>query len=49
MLGARIKKAPNFANTPQVKERGPTNIVNVAGHRKLRIECYAKVFDFGRH
>ena len=34
--GKRIKKTPNFANTPQVKERGPTNIANVGGHRKLR-------------
>ena len=32
----RIEKAPNFANTPQVKQRGPTNIANVGGHRKLR-------------
>jgi hypothetical protein len=42
----RIEKAPNFANTPQVKERGPTNIANVEGHRKMRIKCDAKVFDF---
>jgi hypothetical protein len=46
--GKRIKKTPNFANTPQVKERGPTNIANVGGHRKVRIKCDAKVFYFGR-
>jgi hypothetical protein len=44
----RIEKAPNFANTPQVKQRGPTNIANVGGHRKVRIKCDAKVFYFGR-
>ena len=42
----RIEKAPNFANTPQVKEGGPTNIANVGGHRKMRIKSDAKVFDF---
>ena len=46
--GKRIKKTPNFANTPQVKKRRPTNIANVGGHRKVRIKCDAKVFDFGR-
>jgi hypothetical protein len=44
----RIKKALNFANTPQVKERGPTNIANVGGNRKMRIKSDAKVFDFSR-
>ena len=43
-----IKKAPNFANTPQVKKRGPTNVANEGGHCKVRIKCGAKVFDFGR-
>jgi hypothetical protein len=44
----RIKKAPNFANTPQVKERGPTNIANVGGHRKVN-RMLRQGFDFGRH
>jgi hypothetical protein len=44
----RIEKAPNFVNTSQVKERGPTNIANVGGRRKMRIKCEAKVFDFSR-
>jgi hypothetical protein len=48
LISKRIKKAPNFANTPQVKKRRPTNIANVGGHRKVRIKCDAKVFDFGR-
>ena len=46
--GMRIEKTPNFANTPQVKERGPTNVANVGGHHKVRIKCDAKVFYFGR-
>ena len=36
LSGKRIMKAPNFANTPQVKQRGPTNIANVGWRRKLR-------------
>jgi hypothetical protein len=48
LSGKRIMKAPNFANTPQVKERGPTNVANEGGHCKVRIKCGAKVFDFGR-
>ena len=39
LISKRIKKAPNFANTPQVKKRRPTNIANVGGHRKVRIKC----------
>ena len=46
--GMRIEKTPNFANTPKVKERGPTNVANVGGHHKVRIKCDAKVFYFGR-
>ena len=46
--GMRIEKTPNFANTPQVKERGPTNVANVGGYHKVRIKCDAKVFYFGR-
>ena len=46
--GMRIEKTPNFANTPQVKERGPTNVANVGGHHKVRIKCDAKLFYFGR-
>jgi hypothetical protein len=37
--GKRIEKAPNFANTPQVKEREPTDVANVGRHRKVRIKC----------